>query len=448
MHTAVNESASGRRAVRRSAAAVAQLGSARRRQEGRTRRVARLRRQPRGAALFAARADRRAQRQRPEGRVALVRRQLRPDAGAEERDDAADDRRRAVRDGGRHAQCRGDRRRQRARRSGCGDRATASASARRRAARRAAASRIGASGDDRRVLHRDAGLLSVGARRRARGCRSASSARRASSTCGRGLRGPMDNVEAGSSSPPLVVGDVVDRRARRRRRRAAEREDAGEARRARLRRAHGRAPVDVPHDSGERRIRLRHVAHAGLGRVHGQRGRLGRRCRRIPSSVSSICPSKARRATCTAASGTATILFGNRLVALDVKTGERVWHQQLVHHDIWDCDNPTSPILLDVTVNGRPVKAVVQLTKQAFAYAFDRATGEPLWPIEERPVPTSDVPFEWTAPTQPFPTKPAAYDRQGVDRERPRRFHAGDQGRGARGRQRVCASGRCSRRRR
>jgi quinoprotein glucose dehydrogenase len=107
-------------------------------------------------------------------------------------------------------------------------------------------------------------------------------------------------------------------------------------------------------------------------------------------------------------------LFSCSLVALDIKTGERVWHQQLVHHDIWDYDNPTAPILLDVVVDGRPVKAVVQLTKQAFAYAFDRATGEPLWPLEERPVTQTDVPFEWTAPTQPFPTKPAAYDRQGV----------------------------------
>jgi quinoprotein glucose dehydrogenase len=107
-------------------------------------------------------------------------------------------------------------------------------------------------------------------------------------------------------------------------------------------------------------------------------------------------------------------LFANSLVAVDVRSGQRVWHQQLVHHDIWDYDNPTAPILLDVTVGGKPVKAAVQLTKQAFAYAFDRATGEPLWPLEERPVPPSDVPFEWTAPTQPFPTKPAAYDRQGV----------------------------------
>ena len=107
-------------------------------------------------------------------------------------------------------------------------------------------------------------------------------------------------------------------------------------------------------------------------------------------------------------------LFGNSLVALDIETGERVWHYQLIHHDIWDWDNPTAPILLDVTIDGRPVKAVVQTTKQAFAYAFNRETGEPLWPIEEVPVATSDVPGEWTAPTQPKPTRPAAYDRQGV----------------------------------
>ena len=110
-------------------------------------------------------------------------------------------------------------------------------------------------------------------------------------------------------------------------------------------------------------------------------------------------------------------LFGNSLVALDVRSGERVWHQQLIHHDIWDYDNPTAPILLDVNVDGRPVKAVVQLTKQAFAYAFDRETGEPLWPLEERPVALSDVPGEWTSSTQPFPTKPAAFDRQGFSED-------------------------------
>jgi len=107
-------------------------------------------------------------------------------------------------------------------------------------------------------------------------------------------------------------------------------------------------------------------------------------------------------------------LYANSLVALDIETGERIWHFQMIHHDIWDWDNPTAPILIDVTIDGEPVKAVVQPTKQAFAYAFNRETGEPLWPIEEVPVGTSNVPGEWTSPTQPKPTKPAAYDRQGV----------------------------------
>jgi quinoprotein glucose dehydrogenase len=107
-------------------------------------------------------------------------------------------------------------------------------------------------------------------------------------------------------------------------------------------------------------------------------------------------------------------LYANSLVALDVISGEMRWYYQLIHHDIWDWDNPTAPILADLP-NGR--KLVVQVTKQNFAYVFDRKTGEPVWPIEERPVPQSDVPGEWTSPTQPFPTKPAPYDRQGVSRD-------------------------------
>ena len=107
-------------------------------------------------------------------------------------------------------------------------------------------------------------------------------------------------------------------------------------------------------------------------------------------------------------------LYANSVLALDAQTGERVWHFQLTHHDIWDFDPPTAPILVDIVADGRPVKAVVQLTKQGFAFVLDRETGEPVWPIEERPVPKSDVPGEWTSPTQPFPTKPAAIERQGV----------------------------------
>jgi quinoprotein glucose dehydrogenase len=107
-------------------------------------------------------------------------------------------------------------------------------------------------------------------------------------------------------------------------------------------------------------------------------------------------------------------LYGTSLVCVDARTGERVWHYQLIHHDIWDWDNPTAPILMDIVVDGRPIKAVAQITKQAWVYTFDRVTGEPVWPIEERPVPASDVPGEWTSPTQPFPTKPPPFDRQGV----------------------------------
>ena len=107
-------------------------------------------------------------------------------------------------------------------------------------------------------------------------------------------------------------------------------------------------------------------------------------------------------------------LYANSLVALDVITGEMRWYYQLIHHDIWDWDNPTAPILADLP-NGK--KLVAQITKQNFAYVFDRETGEPVWPIEERPVPQTDVPGEWTSPTQPFPSKPAAYDRQGLSRD-------------------------------
>lgn len=107
-------------------------------------------------------------------------------------------------------------------------------------------------------------------------------------------------------------------------------------------------------------------------------------------------------------------LYASSLVALDYTTGEKKWHYQLVHHDIWDWDTPSAPILADLP-NGR--KVVVQLTKQAMAYVFDRETGEPIWDIIETPVPQTDVPGEWTSPTQPIPSRPAPYDRQGITRD-------------------------------
>ncbi|MCB1645737.1 MAG: PQQ-binding-like beta-propeller repeat protein [Pseudomonadales bacterium] len=107
-------------------------------------------------------------------------------------------------------------------------------------------------------------------------------------------------------------------------------------------------------------------------------------------------------------------LFSTSLIALDARTGKRIWHYQMVHHDIWNYDTPTAPILMDVNLGGKKVPIVAQTTKQAFVYAFNRETGEPLWPIEEKPVPVSKVPGEKLAKTQPFPTKPAPYDMQGL----------------------------------
>ncbi len=107
-------------------------------------------------------------------------------------------------------------------------------------------------------------------------------------------------------------------------------------------------------------------------------------------------------------------LFSETLLCLDIETGQRMWHFQAAHHGLWDYDLPAAPNLLDITVDGREIKAVAQVTKQGFVFAFDRVTGEPVWPIEERPVPASDIPGERASPTQPFPTKPAPFEYQGV----------------------------------
>ena len=104
-------------------------------------------------------------------------------------------------------------------------------------------------------------------------------------------------------------------------------------------------------------------------------------------------------------------LFAESLVCVDLKTGQRKWHYQLVHHPLWNYDMPAAPILADITVDGRPIKAVAMPTKQAWLYVFDRVTGQPVWPIEERAVPQTDVPGEKSSPTQPHPTKPPAYAR-------------------------------------
>lgn len=110
-------------------------------------------------------------------------------------------------------------------------------------------------------------------------------------------------------------------------------------------------------------------------------------------------------------------LFAESLVALDVNSGERIWHFQMVHHGVWDYDLPAAPTLIDITVDGRPIKAVAQISKQGFTYVFDRVTGEPVWPIIETEVPQSTVPGEFTSLTQPIPTKPAPFEPQGISDE-------------------------------
>jgi quinoprotein glucose dehydrogenase len=107
-------------------------------------------------------------------------------------------------------------------------------------------------------------------------------------------------------------------------------------------------------------------------------------------------------------------LYGTSLIALDVKTGKRVWHFQMVHHDVWNYDNPDAPHVVDITVGGRKIPAVAAVTKQGFTYVFNRESGEPVWPIEERAVPQSDAPDEKLWPTQPFPTRPAPFELQGI----------------------------------
>jgi quinoprotein glucose dehydrogenase len=110
-------------------------------------------------------------------------------------------------------------------------------------------------------------------------------------------------------------------------------------------------------------------------------------------------------------------LYGESLVCLDVTTGKKVWHYQIVHHGLWDYDLPAAPNLIDITVAGKPIKAVAQVTKQAFVYVFDRVTGKPVWPIEEQPVPVTSVPGERASKTQPVPSKPAPIDIQGASNE-------------------------------
>ena len=201
--------------------------------------------------------------------------------------------------------------------------------------------------------------------------------------------------------------------------------------RPRIRRQDRQAAVDLPHDSAAGRVRQRDVGERVVG-LHRQHRRLGPDLDRRGARPRVPARSRCRPATTTAAIGPGNGLFGESLVAVDLQTGKRKWHYQLVHHGIWDMDIPCAPILADITINGRTVKAVAQPTKQGVLYVFDRVTGQPIWPIEERPVAKGDVPGEWYSPTQPFPTKPPPYERTGRVDRRSDRLHAGASRRGGR----------------
>ena len=284
----------------------------------------------------------------------------------------------------------------------------------------------------RAAVRRHAGVLS---RRRSiptRAGRCRASARTASSTSWSGVRGEVnDKSSIGNSSP----------RARDRRRRsssARRTKSACARRRRRISKATCAASTCAPASCSGRSTRsprraspATRLGSNGSAESRGNAGVWARDDGRRRARLRLLAV-EAPLADTWGGDRHGDNLYGNSLVCLDAKTGERVWHYQLIHHDIWDWDNPTAPMLDGSSSStGGPMKAVAQLTKQAFVYTFDRATGEPVWPIEERPVPPTDVPGEWTSPTQPFPTKPPAFDRQGVTERRPHRLHAGAARRGA-----------------
>ena len=175
----------------------------------------------------------------------------------------------------------------------------------------------------------------------------------------------------------------------------------------------GKTALDVQHHSAAGRVRQRHVGERIVGGQRQHR-RVDADHRRRGTRASSYLPVEDPTSDFYGGHRPGNNLFGDSLVCVDLKTGQRKWHFQVVHHPIWDYDMSSAPLLADITVNGRAIKAVALPSKEAFLYVFDRVTGQPVWPIEERPVPQSDVPGEKTSPTQPFPTKPPAYARQAV----------------------------------
>ena len=216
-----------------------------------------------------------------------------------------------------------------------------------------------------------------------------------------------------NTSPPLVFGNIVVIPTSLENGRVPKSDEVSQRRHHGVRCPHRKEGLGVPHHSAARRIRRGYLGKQ-LQRLLRAMPAHGRHSRWMKNSAILYLPVEGATGDQFGGQRPGSNLFSSTLVALDIKTGKRIWHQQIVHHDIWDYDPPSAPILADITVDGRRIKAVVQLTKMAFAFVFDRTNGNPVWPIEERPVPQSDVPGEKTSPTQRFPTKPPAFDRQGM----------------------------------
>ena len=228
--------------------------------------------------------------------------------------------------------------------------------------------------------------------------------------------GKQIDLETRRNRPPL---DAYRRQGRRPRRLCDEgRDDRPDAQQhersgARVRRAHRTADLDVQHHSPAGRIRVATPGWTTRGRPTATPA-CGRRSPSTKSWVSFTCPSNRQRSDYYGGKRPGSNLFGESLVCVDLATGKRKWHFQFVHHPIWDHDMSSAPLMADVTVNGRARKVVAVPSKQAWLYVFDRVTGEPIWPIEEKPVPKGDVPGEWYSPTQPHPPAALMYGRNAV----------------------------------
>ena len=225
----------------------------------------------------------------------------------------------------------------------------------------------------------------------------------------------LDPVTAdlGLNATPLVAGDVVVVGAAQRFSGSPRTMNNVRGIRARVRREDRQASVDLPHGAEARRVRLRDLGRQ-LGASATATPARGRSSAPTSSSAWSTCPSRCRPAISTVATGRGTPSSTRASSRSTSRPGKRKWHYQITHHGVWDYDPPCAPILFDITLSGRRVKALAQPTKQAFLFVLNRETGEPIWPIEERPVPQSDGAREKTSPTQPFPTRPLPFDRQGI----------------------------------